>query len=140
MSGENVEVIRELWDAYARGDFDHVLALSDPYVVMVSVEEGPLYGQDAVRRNYERWIEAWDSPEISVEEIFGEGDQVFVTAHFRARGRASGVGKTPALRGLHAAQSQAHPRGRVQTEGASPRSRWAAGVGQRSALEAHHPV
>jgi hypothetical protein len=45
-----------------------------------------------VRRNYERWIEAWDSPEISVEEIFGEGDQVFVTAHFRARGRAIGVG------------------------------------------------
>jgi ketosteroid isomerase-like protein len=92
MSQENVEVIRELWDAYERGDFDHVLALSDPYVVMVSLEEGPLYGQGAVRRNYERWVETWDAPEISVEEIFGEGDQVFVMARFRARGRASGVG------------------------------------------------
>ena len=97
MSKENVEVVRLLWDAYARGDFDMVLALSDPYVVMVSLEEGPLYGQDAVRKNYERWIDAWDAPEINVEEIIGETDQVFVRARFRARGRASGVAVDSAL-------------------------------------------
>jgi Ketosteroid isomerase-related protein len=91
MSQENVEVIRELWDAYARGDFDHVLTLCDPHVVLVSLEEGALYGEDAVRSNYERWIEAWDAPQITVEEIFGAGDQVFVMARFRARGRASGA-------------------------------------------------
>ena len=36
MSQENVEIVRELWDAYSRGDFDRVVALSDPYVVLVS--------------------------------------------------------------------------------------------------------
>jgi ketosteroid isomerase-like protein len=91
MSQENVEVVRELWDAYSRGDFDHVLALSDPYVVMVSLEEGPLCGADAVRENYERWQEAWEEPETAVEEVIGTGDQVVVMARFQGRGRSSGV-------------------------------------------------
>jgi ketosteroid isomerase-like protein len=60
MSHENVEIVRKLWDAYSRGDFDGVIALTDPYVVLVSLEEGPLYGPDAVRANYARWMEAWE--------------------------------------------------------------------------------
>jgi uncharacterized protein len=91
MSQKNLEVVRELWDAYSRGDFDHVLALSDPYVVMVSLEEGALYGPDAIRKNYERWREAWEKPETVVEEVIDTGDQVVVIARFHGRGRASGV-------------------------------------------------
>jgi ketosteroid isomerase-like protein len=91
MSQKNVEVVRELWDAYSRGDFDHVLALSDPYVVMVSLEEGALYGPDAIRKNYERWREAWEKPATVVEEVIDTGDQVVVIARFHGRGRASGV-------------------------------------------------
>jgi ketosteroid isomerase-like protein len=91
MSQKNVEVVRELWDAYSRGDFDQVLALSDPYVVMVSLEEGALYGPDAIRKNYERWREAWEKPETVVEEVIDTGDQVVVIARFHGRGRASGV-------------------------------------------------
>jgi ketosteroid isomerase-like protein len=44
MSQENVEVVREIWDAYSRGDFDRIREHSDPAVVMITVEEGPLYG------------------------------------------------------------------------------------------------
>ena len=91
MSQENVEVVREIWDAYSRGDFDHIRALSDPNVVMITVEEGPLYGIEAVRKNHERWKEAWEEPDTTVEEVIGAGDHVFVMARFRARGRASGV-------------------------------------------------
>jgi ketosteroid isomerase-like protein len=58
---------------------------------MISLEEGPLYGSDAVRENYERWKEAWEGSETTVEEVIGAGDHVFVMARFRARGRASGV-------------------------------------------------
>jgi ketosteroid isomerase-like protein len=50
-----------------------------------------LYGSAAVRENYERWKEAWEEPETTVEEVIGVGDHVFVMARFRARGRASGV-------------------------------------------------
>ena len=87
-----MEVVPELWDAYSRGDFDRVIALSDPAVVLVSLEEGPLYGSDAVRANYARWMEAWEEePETTVEEVINAGDQVFVIACFQGRGRGSGV-------------------------------------------------
>ena len=92
MSQENVEVVRELWEAYSRGDIDRVIALSDPYVVLVTLEEGPLYGPEAVRANYARWMEAWrEEPETTVEEVIGNGDHVVVIACFRGRGRGSGV-------------------------------------------------
>ena len=71
MSEENVEVVREIWDAYSRGDFDQIRAHSDPAVVMITVEEGPLYGIDAVRENQERWWEAWENSETTLEEVIG---------------------------------------------------------------------
>jgi ketosteroid isomerase-like protein len=92
MSQENVEIVRGLWDAYSQGDIDRVLTLTDPYVVLVSLEEGPLYGPDAVRANYARWSEAWQGqPETAVEEVIGVGDHVLVIACFQGRGRGSGV-------------------------------------------------
>jgi ketosteroid isomerase-like protein len=91
MSEENVEVVREIWDAYSRGDFDQIRAHSDPAVEMITVEEGPLYGIEAVRKNHERWWEAWENSETAVEEVIGVGDRVFVMARFRGRGRASGA-------------------------------------------------
>ena len=86
-----MEVVRRIWDAYSRGDFDQIRALSDPDLTMITVEEGPLYGIEEVRRNHERWWEAWESPETTVEEVIGVGDRVFVMARFRGRGRASGA-------------------------------------------------
>ena len=92
MSQENVEVVRELWDAYSRGDIDRVIALSDPYDVLVTLEEGPLHGPDAIRANYARWMEAWEEePETTVDEVIGTGDHVLMIACFQGRGRGSGV-------------------------------------------------
>ena len=92
MSRKNVEIVRDLWDAYSRGEIDRVIALCDPYVVLVTLEEGPLYGSDAVRANYARWMEAWRTqPEATVEEVIGSGDHVIVIACFRGRGRGSGI-------------------------------------------------
>jgi ketosteroid isomerase-like protein len=111
MSDDNVEVIHELWDAYSRGDFDQVLALCDPHLVTISLEEGPLYGSDAARENYQRWHEAWGKRETILEEVRGVGDHVFVTARFRARGRAKrGRGGGTPLRGLRDAQPEGPPR------------------------------
>jgi ketosteroid isomerase-like protein len=91
MSEENVEVVRRIWDAYLRRDFDEIEAQSDPAVVMITLEDGTLYGSEAVRRNHERWWEAWDDHETTVEEVIGAGDRVFVMARFRGRGRSSGA-------------------------------------------------
>jgi ketosteroid isomerase-like protein len=91
MSEENEEVIRRVWDAYARADFDQIRAHSDPAVLMITLEEGPLYGIEAVRKNHERWWEAWESSETTVEEVIGNEDRVFVMARFHGRGRVSGA-------------------------------------------------
>jgi uncharacterized protein len=91
MSEENIEIVRRIWDAYSRRDFDQIRTLSDPDVKMITVEEGPLYGIEAVRRNHERWWEAWESQETTVEEVIGAKDRVFVMARFRGRGSASGA-------------------------------------------------
>jgi ketosteroid isomerase-like protein len=91
MSEENVEVVREAWDAYSRGDYDRIAGFHDPHIVVVTLEDGALYGNNAVLANYERWDEAWEGAETTLEEVIGHGDRVFVAARFHARGRASGV-------------------------------------------------
>ena len=91
MSEENVELVRAAWDAYSHGDYDRIAGFHDPHIVVVTLEEGALYGNNAVLANYERWNEAWEGAETSLEEVLGHGDRVFVAARFHARGRASGV-------------------------------------------------
>jgi ketosteroid isomerase-like protein len=91
MSQENVEVVREAWDAYSGGDYDRIAGFHDPHIVVVTLEDGAVYGNNAVLANYERWDEAWEGAETSLEEVLGHGDRVFVAARFHARGRASGV-------------------------------------------------
>ena len=92
MSQENVEVVREVWQAYSRGDYDRVAGFHDPHIVVVTLEDGALHGNKAVLANYERWNEAWQGAETTLEEVIGRGDRVFVTVRFQGRGRASGVG------------------------------------------------
>jgi ketosteroid isomerase-like protein len=91
MSQENVETVREVWDAYSHGDYDRVAGFHDPHIVVVTLEDGAVYGNNAVLANYERWDEAWEGAETTLEEVIGHGDMVFVAARFHARGRASGV-------------------------------------------------
>jgi ketosteroid isomerase-like protein len=91
MSQENVKVVREAWDAYAGGDYDRIAGFHDPHIVVVTLEDGAVYGNNAVLANYERWDEAWEGAETTLEEVIGHGDMVFVAARFHGRGRASGV-------------------------------------------------
>ena len=91
MSEENVEIVREAWDAYSRRDYDRLAGIHDPHIVVITLEDGAVYGNDAVLANYERWHEAWEGAETTVEEVIGHGDRVLVTVRFQARGRASGI-------------------------------------------------
>ncbi len=91
MSQENVKVVREAWDAYSGGDYDRIAGFHDPHIVVVTLEDGALYGNNAVLANYERWDEAWEGAKTTLDEVIGHRDRVFVAARFHARGRASGV-------------------------------------------------
>ena len=96
MSQENVEIVREALDAYSRGDYDRVGGFHDPHIVVVTLEDGVVYGNDDVLANYERWNEAWEGAETTVEEVIGQGDRVFLAARFQARGQGAGSKSIPA--------------------------------------------
>ena len=91
MSQENVEIVRQGFEAYVRGDLSAALANHDPDVVFNPAEEPPIAGRDAVRAYIERWEEPWDEYVAEAEEFVDAEDRVVVTFHVRARGKASGA-------------------------------------------------
>jgi len=92
MSYENVEVVRRAWEyeMFGRGGEDAVADFASDFV-MNPVEESASYGRAAIRDNFQRFASAWDNLQVNAEEFIDAGDRVFVAAHFRGRGRASGI-------------------------------------------------
>jgi ketosteroid isomerase-like protein len=96
MSQENVKIVQRAYDALRREDWDTYAALHDPECVIfprtLGVEGGvPYRGHEGlhtfwtdIRGSFADWL-----PEI--EEARDFGDTVVVKAHFRARGKDSGV-------------------------------------------------
>ena len=93
MSQENVEVVRRAfaYEIYGLGDRAEAEAIFDPNFVMNPTEEGPSYGLDAIRDNFEHWKGAWEELEVTAEEFIDAGDRVLVTEHHSGRGRGSGI-------------------------------------------------
>jgi ketosteroid isomerase-like protein len=58
---------------------------------MKPVETGATYGVKAIRDNFERWQSTFDELEVTVEVIIDAGDRVVHSAHWRGRGRGSGI-------------------------------------------------
>jgi len=92
MSEENVEIVRRAFEYLASGlGGSEVLASFDPNVVMKPVETGATYGLNAIRDNFERWKSTFGEIDVTVEEIIDAGDRVVHSAHWRGRGRGSGI-------------------------------------------------
>ena len=93
MSQENIEIVRRAWEyeMFGRRGGRDPLADFAPDIVMNPVEEEPSYGREAIRDNFEQFKSAWEELEVRAEEFIDAGQRVFVTAHFRGRGRASGI-------------------------------------------------
>ncbi len=98
MSGENVEVVRRVYDAAARRDAASVLALYDSTVELDSsrlpiaglMGDGVYHGHDGLRRFFREWHESWSDVRYDYEELLDAGDeQVVSVVTRRGRGRAS---------------------------------------------------
>ena len=94
-----MEVVRQAYDAWGRGDFRSTLDIYDPHVVFVH-RVGPLALQDlagvywgvAGLRDYMRKVlDLWSSATLEVEELVEAGDSVVAAIHMRMVGRAGGV-------------------------------------------------
>jgi ketosteroid isomerase-like protein len=97
MSQENVEIVREGWDAWFRGDTNALFALYDPEIVwdMTHYRQWPeptYRGTEGVRRFLTEWLEVWEDYEVGVDEVLAAPDgRVVSLAWQRGKGRHSGL-------------------------------------------------
>ena len=91
MSKENVDVVRAMFEEYAREGIGGGIGFLDPEIVWNAADEAPQSGIDAARAYMERWELEWDDLSTVPEELIDAGDRVFVAVRFSGRGRASGI-------------------------------------------------
>jgi ketosteroid isomerase-like protein len=95
MSQENVELLRAWIDAFNGRDFHAIARLNHPAIEWHTSAEDPdattHWGQEAVQRYLEGYIESFPDLQIEATECFPVGsDRVFTTNRFRGRS-ANGV-------------------------------------------------
>ena len=95
MSQENAEIVRQIYEAWAKGDFragDHF----DPHVVWVIrspdfPEFGVFSGPAGLTTYTRRVLEQWERLTVEATQIQAVGDTVLVHVVQHGKGRASGI-------------------------------------------------
>ena len=94
MTRENVEVVRRMYEAFHGGDAETALACYDPEVVVDAsrrMDGATGQGREDLAEIIGEWVSAWDEWREEIEDIRASGDQVYVKATQRGRGKESGV-------------------------------------------------
>jgi ketosteroid isomerase-like protein len=94
MSEENVETVREMFEAWNRRDYEAAQERFDPEVEIEIAAESALdasfRGHSGLREMVRFWG-AFAEFRSEPEEFRAAGDKVFVTVHHSGRGKTSGV-------------------------------------------------
>jgi uncharacterized protein len=97
MSEENVEIVRDAFAAFTRGDIEGVLRLCDEDILIVQAPELPgappeQHGHQGLVEAFALWPDQWDDYRIEILSIVpAPGDRVFVTQRSHGRGKQSGL-------------------------------------------------
>ena len=101
MAAGDVEIVRELLDAFARRDHERAFEFYDPEIEWDARRLDKFnpdlaevfHGYDGVRTYWRRWLSAWRDIDFDVQDVReGEdGEVVALIANQRQWGRASGV-------------------------------------------------
>jgi ketosteroid isomerase-like protein len=95
MSQENVEIMRQVMEAFNRGDgkaFDRFLARDAEVVPVRAALEGTIYrGPDAGTQYCTAVDQSWENLRWEIEDVRDRGEQILVLGHIRGEGRDSGV-------------------------------------------------
>jgi len=95
MPPANVDIVREGYEAWNRGDLEAMFAVIDPEVEWQlpdsGMNTGTYRGHEGVRELMESYLEAFERFTIELEQVFEAGDQVVAFVRAVARGRASGI-------------------------------------------------
>ncbi len=94
MAQDNVEIVREGWRVWLRGDMDGLAAMWDPEIVWDTTHfhdwpESSYRGPDGVRQFLTEWLETWEDYEIEVDDVLSAPDGRVVSL-IRQRGRGPG--------------------------------------------------
>lgn len=92
---ENIELTRRSFEAFNRGDILEVLARLTPDVEVYADPDlpnsGTFHGHEGALLWFERWLEAWETFTVELEEIIPVGDNLVACVIQHGRGRGSGV-------------------------------------------------
>jgi ketosteroid isomerase-like protein len=100
MSRENVAIVRELFELFAKRDHERAFAYYDPDIEWdaTRMEEmlpdlANVYrGHDGVRTYWRGWLSAWSDLDFELEDVLDAGDEVVaMVSHQRVWGRHSGI-------------------------------------------------
>jgi ketosteroid isomerase-like protein len=96
MSRQNVEVVREVYAGWARGDFSGSLGLYDAGITYTTFAAGEgddlvLHGLEAVVRWNRQFFSHWRNYRVEAHEVIDRGDKVLVIGHQYAEGKGSGA-------------------------------------------------
>jgi ketosteroid isomerase-like protein len=98
MSQQHVELVRSLYEAFARGDIPAILGAMDPDIVW-DIPQAPGYplggihrGPQGIATNFFGMIPTYYQEFAGIPQIFvDDGDRVIVLAEYRGKGKAHGT-------------------------------------------------
>ena len=96
MSQEKVEIVKRLYGAFNRDDFDAGLALCDSEVVIdrsnsIGPDARVYRGHPGLEEFWNEWKRAWADARWEIDECIDNVDNVVVLGRLYARGAASGA-------------------------------------------------
>ena len=96
MSQENLDVVRQVFEAHDRRDWDAVYSFYAPDVVWEDVDGlwgdwGTARGAEGVKAAWRRWLGVLERPSFTAEDFLDAGDEVLVRLRMSGRGRESRV-------------------------------------------------
>jgi ketosteroid isomerase-like protein len=94
MSRENVELVREMYEAYVAGDGARALDYFHPEGQVdftQRMDVGVATGRQEIGEVVGSWLASWDEYSEEIEEIRDLEDRVLVVVTQRGRGKGSGV-------------------------------------------------
>jgi ketosteroid isomerase-like protein len=105
VSGGDVEIVREGYEAFNRGDIDWMVEHMDPEIVWEDAAKVPdartYHGADEVRRYLESFFRHWDRISYEVEDVRQGSEGVVALVRLVARGRTSGAEVDASMAHVH---------------------------------------
>lgn len=95
VSAQQIDLVRDFFDAYHRGELHRWADYLAPDVVMIEAREFPgatdRYGREAVVEAIADWGQAWSEMSFEAEDFEVFGDLVLVTGRMHMRGEGTGM-------------------------------------------------